>query len=708
MTTIRGTAGDDNLTGTSGNDNILVFQGGDDTVQAGGGNDIIRLGATLTAADKIDGGTGHDVMILNGDYSAGVVFNANTMTNVEVLSLVGGHSYNLTLNDGNVAAGAGLLVKAGSLGSGDSLIFDGSAETDGQLAVVGGAGDDTVTGGAQGDHFRMEKGGVDTVNGGGGNDVFYMGDQLWSDDQIDGGSGYNVVHATGFSGGDTLTLTGTTLQNVEDFILDGGSFLAVITADGTVAAGATMTIDASAQTTAFLFDGSAETDGSFNVIGGSGDDNLTGGAGADTFHLELGGVDTASGGGGNDRFFMGASLTAADQIEGGAGFDTVYVNGATAVTFTATTITDIEKIVLGAGHSYNFIENDANVAAGQSLTIDASALGAGNRLQFHGDAETDGTFTFIGGAGDDQISGGSGGDRFHLENGGNDTAFGGGGNDHFYMGASLTAADRIVGGSGYDTVILNGGAPVTFSATTMTGVEQIDLTAGHSYSLTTNNATVGFNQLLTIDGSSLGAGDTLTFNGAAETNGSFDVIGGAGNDVITGGKWGDFIDLSFGGNDTVTLGRGLNSVYFGAALTAADQVNGSAGHFDQVILEGDYTGANAVVFNATTMVNIDDLVVLPGFSYDLTTNDGNLGANQGMEVDGFFLGAGDSLKFDGSAETNGFFILNDGAGNDVLKGGARGDFLSSLAGAVTISSMPAGISTLPTISTAAPASIPSS
>src|SRR6185503_15222829 len=189
----RGTAGDDNLTGTSGNDNILDFQGGDDTVQAGDGNDVIRMGATLNAADKIDGGTGRDTVGLNGDYSAGVVFNADTMTNVEVLSLAGGHSYNLTLNDGNVAAGAGLLVKAGSLGAGDSLVFDGSAETDGHFAVVGGAGDDTITGGTQGDSFHLEKGGVDTANGGGGNDVFYMGDQLWSDDQIDGGSGHDTV-----------------------------------------------------------------------------------------------------------------------------------------------------------------------------------------------------------------------------------------------------------------------------------------------------------------------------------------------------------------------------------------------------------------------------------------------------------------------------------------------------------------------------------
>src|SRR6516225_9687322 len=109
---IRGTAADDHLTGTSGNDEFDLWQGGNDTVDGGGGNDLFRMGAALNAGDKIDGGAGHDEMILNGDYSAGLVFNADTITNIEVLNLSGGHSYNLTLNDGNIATGASLLVKA--------------------------------------------------------------------------------------------------------------------------------------------------------------------------------------------------------------------------------------------------------------------------------------------------------------------------------------------------------------------------------------------------------------------------------------------------------------------------------------------------------------------------------------------------------------------------------------------------------------------
>src|SRR5215471_1416479 len=175
MATFRVTHGDDNISGTSGNDNFILVQGGNDTVDAGAGNDIFRMGGTFHAADKLDGGAGRDYIILNGDYSAGVVFNADTITNIEVMGLDAGHSYNLTLADGNVAAHESLLVKAGTLGAGNTLTFDGSAETDGNYYIIAGAGNDTLTGGGKHDVFDLSKGGNDTAHGGGGNDTFLLG-----------------------------------------------------------------------------------------------------------------------------------------------------------------------------------------------------------------------------------------------------------------------------------------------------------------------------------------------------------------------------------------------------------------------------------------------------------------------------------------------------------------------------------------------------
>jgi Ca2+-binding RTX toxin-like protein len=48
----------------------------------------------------------------------------------------------------------------------DSLVFNGSAETDGHYNIVGGAGNDTFTGGNA----------ADTMNGNGGHDVFVYQD----------------------------------------------------------------------------------------------------------------------------------------------------------------------------------------------------------------------------------------------------------------------------------------------------------------------------------------------------------------------------------------------------------------------------------------------------------------------------------------------------------------------------------------------------
>jgi Ca2+-binding RTX toxin-like protein len=317
---IRGTAGDDVLDGSSAAENFALWQGGNDTVNAGGGNDTLRMGAALNAGDQLDGGTGTDTVILRGDYSAGVTFTATTMVNVEILKPIGGFDYNLTTDDATVATGAMLTVRGDGITGGHSLTFDGSAETDGSFRIVGSAGNDTLTGGALQDNFYLTNGGNDTVHGGGGNDVFFFGATLDPSDTIDGGAGYDTVHSDGWfgAGADALTFTSTTMQNVEDFVLDGGSGLEITTDDATVAAGATLKIDARGQTTDFFFDGSAETDGHFIVLSGSGNDTLTGGALGDTFRGGMG-ADTITGGGFGDTFVYGAVA----ESSGAGAYDTL-------------------------------------------------------------------------------------------------------------------------------------------------------------------------------------------------------------------------------------------------------------------------------------------------------------------------------------------------------------------------------------------------
>ncbi len=160
--------------GRDAHDTSAGKSGGVDTFFGDSGDDVVYMGANLTAADKIDGGTNADRVVLNGDYSGGLVFNATTMVNVETLGLVAGHDYNLTMDNATVTSGQTLKVQAGTLGAGDSVTFDASNDTTGGNYVINtGSGNDTLTGGVGDDRFRPGSG-TDTVHGMAGNDKINM------------------------------------------------------------------------------------------------------------------------------------------------------------------------------------------------------------------------------------------------------------------------------------------------------------------------------------------------------------------------------------------------------------------------------------------------------------------------------------------------------------------------------------------------------
>ena len=92
----------------------------------------------------------------------------------------------------------------------------------------------------------------------------------------------------------------------------------------------------------------------------------------------------------------------------------------------------------------------------------------------------------------------------------------------------------------------------------------------------------------------------------------------------------------------------------------------------EIILHGGSYAAG-LTLAANTIQNVTDMVFEGGASYDVTTNDANVGAGKSLAVNAFFLLAGQALTFDGSAETDGRFSFIGGQGDDVLIGGARGD-----------------------------------
>jgi hypothetical protein len=134
MTKFRGTAGDDSFSGALANDTFDLSQGGNDTAYGWGGNDVFVMGGALNALDKINGGSGSNTVVLDGDYSSQLVFNATTMLDIQTLKLTAAFDYGLKTADATVAAGKSLLVDGSTLGASDKLAFNGSAEIDGTFS----------------------------------------------------------------------------------------------------------------------------------------------------------------------------------------------------------------------------------------------------------------------------------------------------------------------------------------------------------------------------------------------------------------------------------------------------------------------------------------------------------------------------------------------------------------------------------------------
>jgi len=270
----------------------------------------------------------------------------------------------------------------------------------------------------------------------------------------------------------------------------------------------------------------------------------------------------------------------------------------------------------------------------------------------------------------------SGNDTFNLTHasagGSPDTLSGGAGNDTFKFGANFNPNDHIDGGTGTNTISLNGDygpSRLTFGTAADKNIQIIKLAAGHSYNIGLN---ASYGQALTLDGSALGSTTKLTASTGLGTYGNFTEIGGSGNDSLTGGDYSDTLRPGMG-NDTVYGGAGNDTIDFtNGQLNAADKIDGGTGT-DTVYLNSDYTGAHAVTFNATTMVNVEKLTLAAGHSYTLATNDMTVASGKTLTINGSALSASNVLTFNGAAETNGHFVIIGGNGGDKLTGGALSD-----------------------------------
>ncbi len=290
------------------------------------------------------------------------------------------------------------------------------------------------------------------------------------------------------------------------------------------------------------------------------------------------------GGSGNDGFYLGATLDPTDRIIGREGRDQVAIQGNYPnLVLGARTLTDVEALSIltgsdtrfgdtaGNSYDYNITSVDENVGAGVTMTVNANRLRVGEDLRFDGSAEKDGAFIFYPGHGRNEI-------------------FGGAGNDAFFFGdGQFSSDDRINGGGGRDQVAFRGNyaSGIVFEAHTITDVEGVSLMSGHDtryglwsdffhYNLTVHDQNVAAGQTLTVNAGQLHAGETLVFNGSAETDGHLRVLGGRGNDALTGGACADWF---YGGLGADRLTGGLGADLFQYRAVAESTGTG----FDQLI-----------------------------------------------------------------------------------------------------------------------------
>ncbi|WP_455273808.1 cadherin-like domain-containing protein [Rhizobium herbae] len=457
---VTGTAHNDTVTGDShanvieggaGNDR-LTSGDGDDTVSGGDGNDIVVMGSGTTPASTDDG---------NDVYSGGAgtdTLNAAPVRAAVTINLAAGTATGAATGSDQVAGFenvTGTAYNDSVTGNGNANVIEGGAGND---RLTGGDGDDTVSGGAGDDTVLMANGttpgsaddGDDVYSGGSGIDTLDATPALAAvvinletgtangadigSDQIEG-----FENVTGTADNDTVI--GDDNANV----IEGGAGDDQLTGgdgDDTVSCGdgddtVVMVVDAGPSTDdgddvysggngidtidlAALFDavladleeGYAEgseigrdtIEGFEHVIGGRGNDHLSGHSGSDILYggegddqlIGRAGDDLLAGGDGDDRIDGGSGndgfvvLVATapnendgnDVCQGGAGLDTY----------------DASTTILGV-----VIDLDQGIASGQEIgndtliQIEAATGGAGNDIIVDGAAVN----IMTGGAGND-------------------------------------------------------------------------------------------------------------------------------------------------------------------------------------------------------------------------------------------------------------------------------------------------------------------
>ena len=290
----------DILKGGSGNDTI-VGNKGDDLKFGGEGNDRL-IWNDGDGSDTMRGGSGYDVVEVNGSIDDGDNFELKADGDEAVFKRVNLGPFTLNIDDVErmeINGGGGddtLTVEDVSTTNLKKVVFNGgdgndileASQAGVKIIASGGAGHDVLVSGDENDRLKGNNGN-DLLSGGNGDDTLLGGA---GDDTLLGGNGNDVTN--GGKGNDTADFSNIAFEITAD--LNTGSATYVV--NGNLVEDKLISIE--------------------NLNGSNLNDSLTGNA-KDNVINGLDGDDTLSGGGGNDTLIGGNGN---NIFRGGAGADT--------------------------------------------------------------------------------------------------------------------------------------------------------------------------------------------------------------------------------------------------------------------------------------------------------------------------------------------------------------------------------------------------
>ena len=416
---VRGTRFADVINGGSGNDDLVGFLGSD-VINGGAGNDIINGGG---GADTLSGGAGDDTINGFGGNDTIIASTGNdTIDGGSVKTETNTIDYS-QLAISTPGPGVTVNLIAGT----DTKPGGGGSDTLNDITnVVGTAGDDTIVGS---NHQSTLIGGAgnDTITGGSGKDTIDPGTGT---NTVDGGKGIDTITFASAAAGVHVSLrnnlaTGT---NIDDSLIHienirGSKFADVLIGDAkanVINPGAgNDTVNGESGDDIIV--ASSTADGADNINGGAGVDTMTYAARHGNLHISLNkkANDGAKGehdfihkdvenviGGSGNDTISGDSAN--NVLNGGPGKNTLSVAGApSAVAVNLTTHVSKHWGTDTITHFQNVVGSPNNdTIIGNSL---ANVLnGAAGNDTIRGMAGPD---FLIGGPGNDHLNGGTGNDR---------------------------------------------------------------------------------------------------------------------------------------------------------------------------------------------------------------------------------------------------------------------------------------------------------